>query len=44
MAKRIVILGGGMGGLVVANRLSKALPRDNDIVVIDREKNHLCSG
>ena len=41
MAKRIVILGGGMGGLVVANRLSKALPRDNDIVVIDREKNHL---
>ena len=41
MGKRIVILGGGMGGVVVANRLGKALPRDNDIVVVDREKNHL---
>ncbi len=43
MGKRIVILGGGMGGVVVANRLVKALPRDNDITVIDREKNHLFS-
>ncbi len=41
MGKRIVILGGGMGGVVVANRLRKALTRDNDISVIDREKNHL---
>ncbi len=41
MGKRIVILGGGMGGVVVANRLRKALTRDNDIVVVDREKNHL---
>jgi sulfide:quinone oxidoreductase len=41
MGKRIVILGGGMGGVVVANRLGKALTRDNDIVVVDREKNHL---
>ncbi len=41
MDRRIVILGGGMGGLVVANRLGKALPRDNDIVLVDREKNHL---
>ena len=41
MSKRIVILGGGMGGVVVANRLRKALTQDNDIFVIDREKNHL---
>jgi sulfide:quinone oxidoreductase len=41
MGKKIVILGGGTGGLVVANRLRKALTRDNDIVLIDREKNHL---
>ncbi len=41
MGKRIVILGGGMGGLVTANRLRKALPRDNDIVLVDREANHL---
>jgi len=43
MGKRVVILGGGSGGLVVANRLRKALPKDNDIVLVDREKNHLFS-
>jgi len=43
MGKRIIILGGGTGGLVVANRLRKALPKDNDIVLVDREKNHLFS-
>lgn len=41
MSKKIVILGGGMGGLVTANRLRKALPRDNDIILVDREANHL---
>ena len=41
MGKRIVILGGGMGGLVTANRLRKALPRGNDIILVDREANHL---
>lgn len=41
MGKRIVVLGGGTGGLVVANRLCKTLTRDNDIILIDREKNHL---
>src|SRR3989304_5633812 len=41
MGKKIVILGGGTGGLVVANRLRKALTKDNDIVLIDKEKNHL---
>ena len=43
MGKRIVILGGGSGGLVVANRLRKTLRKDNDIVLVDREKNHLFS-
>jgi len=41
MGKKIVILGGGTGGLVVANRLSKSLPKDSEIVLVDREKNHL---
>ena len=41
MGKRIVILGGGTGGLVVANRLRKALTGDNDVVLVDREKSHL---
>ena len=41
MDKRIIILGGGTGGLVVANRLRKALSRDIDIVLVDKEKNHL---
>ena len=41
MGKKIVILGGGTGGLVVANKLSKSLSRDNEIVLVDREKNHL---
>ena len=41
MGKRIVILGGGTGGLVVANQLRKELARGNEIVLIDKEKNHL---
>ena len=41
MGKKVVILGGGTGGLVVANRLSRALSRDNNIVLVDREKDHL---
>ncbi|OGE22143.1 MAG: hypothetical protein A3J42_00150 [Candidatus Dadabacteria bacterium RIFCSPHIGHO2_12_FULL_53_21] len=41
MGKRIVILGGGTGGLVVANRLRRSLTRDNEIILIDKEKNHL---
>jgi sulfide:quinone oxidoreductase len=41
MGKKIVILGGGTGGLVVANRLSSSLSNDHEIVLIDREENHL---
>lgn len=41
MSKKIVILGGGTGGLVVANKLHKALGKDNDILLVDKVKNHL---
>jgi len=41
MSKRIVILGGGAGGLVVANKLRKALSKNNEIILVDKEKNHL---
>ena len=41
MNKKIVILGGGTGGLVAANKLRKALNRDNEIILVDKEKNHL---
>ena len=37
MGKRIVILGGGTGGTLIANRLQRMLDRGAaDIVVIDR--------
>ena len=42
MATRIVILGGGTGGTIVANRLRRALaPGDATITVIDRDDDHL---
>jgi sulfide:quinone oxidoreductase len=41
MGKKIVILGGGTGGLVVSNKLSRSLSNDHEIVLIDREENHL---
>jgi sulfide:quinone oxidoreductase len=34
--KTVVILGGGTGGLVAANRLRKLLPKEQRIVLIDR--------
>jgi sulfide:quinone oxidoreductase len=36
MATTVVILGGGVGGLVVANELRKALPELHRIVLVDR--------
>ena len=36
MAKTIVILGGGVGGLVAANRLRRLLNREHRIVLVDR--------
>jgi sulfide:quinone oxidoreductase len=42
MKKRIVILGGGTGGTLVANRLRRALsPRDAEIVVVDLDDEHV---
>ncbi|MCG3227417.1 MAG: NAD(P)/FAD-dependent oxidoreductase [Candidatus Heimdallarchaeota archaeon] len=40
MSKKIVILGGGTGGLIVANKLRK-LAKVNDVLLVDKEKNHL---
>jgi sulfide:quinone oxidoreductase len=41
MGKRIVILGGGTGGTLVANRLRRMLGRGTEIVVIDADDEHL---
>lgn len=35
-AKTIAVLGGGVGGLVAANRLRRLLPREHRIVLVDR--------
>jgi len=40
-AKTVVILGGGVGGLVAANRLRQHLPDSHRVVLIDREAQHL---
>lgn len=39
--KTILILGGGVGGLVVANELRRHLPSDHRIVLIDRQRKHV---
>ncbi|MBI4682358.1 MAG: NAD(P)/FAD-dependent oxidoreductase [Nitrospirae bacterium] len=40
--KKIVILGGGTGGTAIANKLRKALSRDEwEITVIDRDDKHI---
>jgi sulfide:quinone oxidoreductase len=42
MARRIVILGGGTGGTLAANRLRAALHRDEvEIVVVDQDDRHV---
>ncbi len=42
MSKRVVILGGGTGGTLVANRLRKALDVDElEIVVVDQDDRHV---
>ena len=41
MARHIVILGGGTGGTLLANRLRRALGADDVISVIDRDGEHL---
>jgi sulfide:quinone oxidoreductase len=41
MTKRLVILGGGTGGTLVANRLRRALDNDVAITVVDRDDDHV---
>jgi len=42
VVKRIVVLGGGTGGTLVANRLRRLLDRDDtEIVVVDSDDEHL---
>lgn len=38
--RRIVILGGGSGGIVTANRLGYALGRDHDVTLVDKRPQH----
>src|SRR3989344_5408041 len=40
-ARTVLILGAGVGGVVAANRLRELLPKQDKIVVIDRERDHL---
>src|SRR3989338_9674697 len=39
--KTVIILGGGSGGLVAANRLRKLLPKKDRVLLIERNKYHL---
>jgi sulfide:quinone oxidoreductase len=39
--KKVLILGGGTGGTITANRLRRILPASTDITVIDSNDNHL---
>jgi NADH dehydrogenase FAD-containing subunit len=39
--KTALILGGGVGGLVAAHRLRRALPAAHRVILIDREQQHL---
>ncbi len=42
MGRRVLVLGGGTGGTLVANRLHRSLPRDEaEITVVDADDRHL---
>jgi sulfide:quinone oxidoreductase len=41
MGRRVIILGGGTGGTLTANRLRKALSRDVEITVVDGDDRHI---
>lgn len=41
VAKSVLVLGGGVGGLVAANRLRTLLPREHRVTLIDRESQHV---
>ena len=40
-SRTVLVLGGGVGGVVAANRLRKLLPRNDRIVLVDRDPQHL---
>ena len=40
-SKTALVLGGGVGGLVAANRLRTVLPTHHRVVLVDRERQHL---
>jgi len=40
-SKTILILGGGIGGIVAASRLRKALPREHRVILVEREARHV---
>jgi sulfide:quinone oxidoreductase len=40
-SKTVLVLGGGVGGLVAANRLRERLSRDQRVVLVDRERQHV---
>ncbi|OGU33401.1 MAG: hypothetical protein A2057_12155 [Ignavibacteria bacterium GWA2_35_9] len=40
ISKNIVILGGGIGGIIAANKLRNELPSSVDIIIIERNKMH----
>ena len=42
-SKTIVILGAGIGGIVAASLLRKALPRTHSVVLVEREERHIFS-
>ncbi|MBI3575740.1 MAG: NAD(P)/FAD-dependent oxidoreductase [Gammaproteobacteria bacterium] len=39
--KTVIVLGGGIGGVVVASRLRKRLRREHRVILVEREVNHL---
>jgi sulfide:quinone oxidoreductase len=41
VAKRVVVIGGGTGGTLAANRLRRALGPEDEIVVLDADDRHL---
>jgi sulfide:quinone oxidoreductase len=43
MAQTILILGGGVGGIVAANRLRKPLPPEHRVVLVEREDSFVFS-
>jgi len=40
-ARTVLVLGAGVGGVVAANRLRALPPKQDQVVVIDRERDHL---